>query len=216
VRLPFQDRGDAGADGRLTLPRGLEWQQAEIAHKEEELQAEVEESAPVLILQGDSEQVAPVIPGPTQIDGHDDGSRPGAPGPGKGSGKGFRHYEGSATGRSGLVVSQRAAFEDVVQRAAEWGAARGRAGLGVEGTTVDWEADGSPRLDIPRVTGSPGLFTSKRELARWRALKERGAHLERELEDADRVENAPRASQALHELSEVQKELSEFITPKRQ
>jgi hypothetical protein len=203
-----------GRTGRLTLPGGLEWQQAEIADREEELQAEVEESAPVLILQGDSDQPPPVVVSdPTHVDGQDDGSRPGAPG--KGNARGSWHYDGSATGRSGLVASQRAAFEDVVQRAAEWGAARGRAGLGVEGTKVEWGADGSPRLDIPRVTGGPGLFTSKRQLDRWRALKARGTQLERELEDAERMEDAPRASHALHELSEVQKELSEFITPKK-
>jgi hypothetical protein len=205
-----------GRTGRLTLPGGLEWQQAEIANKEEELQAEVEESAPVLILQGDSDQVPPVASDPTRSGGHDDRRPPGAPAPGKGSAQGSWHYEGSATGRSGLVASQRAAFEDVVQRAAEWGAARGRAGLGVEGTKVEWGADGSPRLDIPRVTGSPGHFTSKRQHDRWLALKARGAQLERELEDAERSEDAPRASHALNELSEVQKELSEFIAPKRE
>ena len=143
-----------GRTGRLTLPGGLEWHQAEIADKEEGLLAEIEESAPVLIVQGDSDQASPDSSGPMQADGHADGSRRAAPTPSTGGGRVSRQHDGSVTGRSDLASLQRAAFEDVVQSAAEWGAARGRAGLGVEGTKVEWGADGSPRLDIPRVTGS--------------------------------------------------------------
>ncbi|MCZ2815228.1 hypothetical protein [Modestobacter sp. VKM Ac-2984] len=144
-----------GRTGRLTLPGGLEWHQAEIADKERELLAEVEESAPVLIVRGSNDQLPPLLSDRTHIDGQHGDPRPDHPSPSKGNGQRARQYEGSATGRSGLVASQREAFEDVVQRAAEWGAARGRAGLGVEGTKVEWGQDGSPRLDIPRVTDRP-------------------------------------------------------------
>lgn len=129
---------------QLTLPGGVEWQAQDIADKEENLQAQVAASAPVLVPTEND-----LVPSDPPANGESTpGSRRGMPGnemPG-----GSRPPSSDATAGPGPVTVQREALQEIVQRAAEWGAARGRAGLGVEGTRLDWQADGHPRLVLPR------------------------------------------------------------------
>ena len=123
---------------KFTFPGG-EWEGADLAQTEDNLRREVEEKGPVLVAH---ETPATQLP----TDGTD-GEQPG-------------DREAPPTPSVGLE-----AFEDLVRRAAEWGAARGRAGYSVDGLAVRWAQDGRPRLELPpsnsvasiveRITGDP-------------------------------------------------------------
>lgn len=113
--------------GTVKFPGG-EWQaRADLAAKEENLAEEVEQSAAVLV--GETGQAPPSDPAESS-----NGKPPAE--------------VSTEKPTSPTPDIQREALEDLVQRAAEWGAARGRAGMGVEGTVVRWNKDG-PRLVVP-------------------------------------------------------------------
>ncbi len=196
-------KGMLDRTGSLTLPGGVEWQAREIAEKEEELQAEVAESAPVLV-PTESEPVEPTPSDPPVSRGNGNPTaRPDVPvvhAPLGGSGQ----LTAGAMARSELVASQREAFEDVVRRAAEWGASRGRAGLGVEGTRVRWQADGTPRLVIPSVRHGFTGWTLEQEL---RSAEAKVEMLETELQHAELIDDAARANHAHAELAAARRRL---------
>ncbi|MCW2904676.1 MAG: hypothetical protein JWO67_6941 [Streptosporangiaceae bacterium] len=91
-----------------------------------------------------------------------------------------------------LTKPRKRAIEELVQGAAEWGAARGRLGLDVNGTAIDWGDDGLPRLVTP-VRPKADQFASEDEIvgaARLRNARRRVAALQAQFEHADAVDSA--------------------------
>jgi hypothetical protein len=128
---------------------GAELEVGDLKQKEDNLDREVEKSGPVLVAKENSLSHSAGT-----------GSSPAGAGTEQPAPPETDPAEGAPVGElAPLSDLQHEAFEDIVQRAAEWGAARGRAGLGVEGTAVEWN-DEMPRLIIPRIAPVRGRAAS--------------------------------------------------------
>jgi len=131
--------------------------------EEASLRAELEESAPLL-----GAVDPPAAPADAGAPSEPEDAPPSATSP-----EGALATGGVPDG-SGIRV-RREAIEDLVRKAAEWGQARGEAGLDVSGTRIEW-GGAAPRLHTPP---APSLTTSPKAAKRrdnsrrvWAALAE--------------------------------------------